>query len=94
MFSRVHLGAADRELYAAGLPTAARAGESGIGKAMRPVARLISNLMSHTNPKLLDNAKVLPPIVKTLLGLGLGLATPNLLGGAKNIASDYAFSTQ
>ena len=100
LLKSLNLGAADRELYAAGLPKPSQLGESaniledaarGIG---RGAARGAYSLFGPAARLTGDARKLKAPMLRTGLGGALGLFLPELAGGAAHLIKDYTTQPQ
>jgi hypothetical protein len=116
----IYLGGADRELYAAGLPTVQHEANNSTAKFLLDRAK--KNFPGAADAdlpvlkKILDAARPVGratargaykffgtparfshmgnPLLRTTLGLGAGLAAPELIGGAWNAGKDFATQPQ
>ena len=100
LLKKLNLGAADRELYAAGLPKPSQLGEGGsllerVARGVgRPAARGAYSLFGPA-ARLSGNARKLKaPMLRTGLGGALGLFLPEIVGGAAHLIKDYTTQPQ
>lgn len=99
LLHKLHLGSAERELYAAGLPLPPIADdvkgvERGVQHGGRFLAKYLAKLLSPVNARLSRGAtKRLPPALRTALGLG-GLMAPEIFGSTVRTAKDYLAQPQ